>query len=260
MGKYYGDAGGNCLNPIFSAGKSNQPHGVGNPVLEALCPIPMLLDPRQPASGLLLVLGLEGQAIPREAGPWANTSSPGREPSVGTQPPGSRNACAGAVGCGWAGKGAYVYSLPGPETNFCFELLSLSLPSQVAEFEAKTQSYFPVVPSLFLPRWHGTVTAAGGDYGCAGWEQPRFCLPLVLHPGVPSPGTPSRVGTASGIWHQELELSSFAIRGIGKKPQILEWFEQEAWFGAKHLRRSTQTPSSLQPCLVAVPTSPCPLS
>lgn len=137
--------------------------------------------------------------------------------------------------------------------------LSLS-PLKLQNLRQKNQSYFPVVPSLFLPRWHGTVTAAGGDYGCAGWEQPQFRLPLVLHPGVPSLGTPSRVGTASGIWHQELELSSFAIRGIGKKPQILEWFEKEAWFGAKHLRRSMQTPSSLQPCLVAVPTSPCPLS
>lgn len=160
----------------------------------------------------------------------------------------------------WGGSG-HVF-LARPRNKFLFQtVISLSLPSRVAEFEANNQSYFPVVvPPLSLPCWHCTVAAAGGDYGCAGWEQPRLCLPPTLQPGVPSLGRPSGVGMASGIWHQELELSSFAIRGIGKKPQILEWFEKEAWFGAKHPRRSMQTPPSLQPCPVAVPTSPCPLS
>lgn len=46
---------------------------------------------------------------------------------------------------------------------------------------------------------------------------------------------------ASSIWYWEPELSSFAIRGTEKKPQILEWFEKEAQFGAKHPRKSMQT-------------------
>lgn len=96
---------------------------------------------------------------------------------MGTQPPGSRNACAGAVGCGWAGKGAYIYSLPGPETNFCFELLSLSLPSQVAEFEAKKPELFSCC-SLSLP----PSLARHGD---GSWR--RLWLCWVGAAPVPSP-------------------------------------------------------------------------
>lgn len=48
-------------------------------VLETLHHIPVQLDLQQPASGLLLALGLEGQAIPRVAGPRVNASLPGEE-------------------------------------------------------------------------------------------------------------------------------------------------------------------------------------
>lgn len=73
-------------------------------VLETLCPIPVWLDPQQPDLGLHCVVGPEGQGIPREAVPWANTSHLGREPSTGVQTLGSRNACTGAMGCGCAGR------------------------------------------------------------------------------------------------------------------------------------------------------------
>lgn len=70
--------------------------------------------------------------------------------------------------------------------------------------------------------------------------------PSTLHPGVPSLGSLTDVGTAIRIRHREPKLSGFAMRGIGKMPQILEWFEEKAWFGAKHPRKSTLSPP--RPC------------
>lgn len=165
--------------------------------LETPCPIPMRLDRRQPASGLLLALGPEGQAIPREAGPWVNASLPGEGAWCWDTAPGERKRLRWSCGLRLCWGGSRHVSPAWPRKKFLilsllFLSLSLSPPSQVAEFETNNRSYFPVVPLLSLPRWHVAAAAAGGDYGCAGWEQP----PPVLHPGVPSPGTPSGVGTA----------------------------------------------------------------
>lgn len=105
------------LDPIFCAGKSSPM------VLETLHPIPVQLDPQQPARGLFLALGLEGQAIPREAGPCVNASLPGEGAQHGATAPGERKRLRWSCGC--AGQGADMYSLASPEIHFCFKLLSL---------------------------------------------------------------------------------------------------------------------------------------
>lgn len=70
-----------------------------------------------------MALGLEGQAIPREAGPWVNASLPGEGAQHRATAPGERKRLRWSCGC--AGQGADMYSLASPEIHCCFELLSL---------------------------------------------------------------------------------------------------------------------------------------
>lgn len=89
-------------------------------VLETLCPIPMRLGPRQPASGLLLVLGLEGQAIPREAGPWANTSLPRERAQHGDTAPAERKRLRWSCGLWLGWEGSFHVFLAWPRNKFLF--------------------------------------------------------------------------------------------------------------------------------------------
>lgn len=125
--------------------------------------------------------GQRGRGFPGKQYLGQTPPTLGREPSTGVQTLGSRNACTGATGCGCAGR-EQTHSLPSQNTYFCFELSTL-FPSQVSEFEANNQSYFPVVLPLSLPCWHGAA-AAEARYRCAGWEQPWLCSPPCSTPAL----------------------------------------------------------------------------
>ena len=159
-------------------------------MLETPRPIPTRLDSRQPASGLLLALGLEGQAIPREAGPWVNTSLPGEGAQHGDAAPGERKRLRWSCGlrlC-WGGSG-HVF-LARPRNKFLFQtVISLSLsPLELQNLRQITRVIFlllfPLSPSLA---------------GTARWPQLQEITALL---GGSSPGSasPPRSSPASLPW------------------------------------------------------------
>jgi len=142
VGKRCGDADGSCLNPTFTAGKSNQPHSVGNPASHRCAA-------RSAAAGVGFAFGV-GTGV---AGDSRGSRSLGeRLPSRGGSPARGRSPRGAETPAVAPGRERTRTPCPAQKQ---ISVLSccLSLPSRVTEFEANNESSFPVVSPFSLPRW-----------------------------------------------------------------------------------------------------------
>lgn len=142
-------------------------------VLETLCAIPVVIHNSQI---WVCIGGAREAGVPREAGPWANTSQLGEGAWHRDADPGEQKCLHWSHRLWLCWEGADTHSLLSQKTNFCFELSTLSSP-------LKLQSSRQITRVIFLffflsPSSAGTVQRQLEDItDVQGGSSPGSALP-----------------------------------------------------------------------------------